>query len=92
MNTLHLYANLVAVEGGGGVGISGNTVGNWLIDNVIFVMVVMAAIVIATAAITKKPRDAMVSFGLSMLALLLVSLAAFRVEIGDWIRTTFFSG
>jgi CHASE2 domain-containing sensor protein len=74
------------------VGFDGNTVGNWLIDNVVFVFIVIIAIVILTAAITKKPRDAMIAFGISMVALLLISLAAFRVELGDWIRTTFFGG
>jgi hypothetical protein len=48
--------------------------------------------VIATAAITKKPRDAILAFGISLLAMLLISLAAFRVEVGDWIRTTFLGG
>lgn len=74
------------------VGVDGNTIGNWLIDNVIFVGVVVVAIVIITAAVTKKPRDAMVAFSITLLALLLISLAAFRVELGDWMRVTFFGG
>lgn len=74
------------------VGVDGNVIGNWLVDNVIFVMIVVVAIVIVTAAITKKPRDAMISFVITLLALLLLSLAAFRVELGDWIRTTFLGG
>lgn len=85
MNVLHAAMPMA-------IGVSGNTVGNWLIDNVIFVMVVVAAITIASAAITKKPRDAMITFAITMLALLLISLAAFRTEIGDWIRTTFLGG
>jgi len=76
----------------GGVGFDGNTVGNWLIDNVFFVVIIIIAITIATAAITKKPRDAILAFGISLLAMLLISLAAFRTEVGDWIRTTFLGG
>lgn len=71
------------------IGVSGNTIGNWLVDNVIFVMVVVVAIVIVTAAITKKPRDAVMAFAICLLGLLLISLAAFRTELGDWIRVTF---
>jgi CHASE2 domain-containing sensor protein len=74
------------------VDVDGNTIGNWLIDNVIFVFIVIIAITILTAAVTKKPRDAMIAFGITLLALLLISLAAFRVELGDWIRTTFIGG
>jgi CHASE2 domain-containing sensor protein len=74
------------------VDVDGNTIGNWLIDNVIFVFIVIIAITILTAAVTKKPRDAMIAFGITLLALLLISLAAFRVELGDWVRTTFFGG
>lgn len=75
----------------GDVGISGSTIGNWLIDNVIFVGVVIVAIVIIVAAVTKKPRDAMMAFALCVLALLVVSLAGFREELGDWVRNTFLS-
>jgi hypothetical protein len=74
------------------VGVDGNVIGNWLIDNVIFVGVVIVAIVIISAAVTKKPRDAMVAFAICMVALALVSIAGFRVEMGDWVRTTFFGG
>ncbi len=83
---------LMFVSVPGAVGISGSTIGNWLINNVIFVGVVIVAIVIVTATVTKKPRDAFTAFGLCLLALLLVSLAGFWQEIGEWIRTTFFSG
>lgn len=75
----------------GDIGISGSTIGNWLIDNVIFVGVVIVAIVIIVAAVTKKPRDAMMAFALCLLALTVVSVAGFREELGDWVRTTFLS-
>ena len=74
------------------VGINGNTIGNWLIDNVVFVVVVMIAITVLTFAITRKVRDALISFSLTLLGLLLLSLAAFRNELGEWVRVTFFGG
>lgn len=83
---------MLAPVAAGEVGISGSTIGNWLINNVIFVGVVIVAIVIVTAAVTKKPRDAFMAFGLCILALLLVSLAGFWQELGEWMRNTFFSG
>lgn len=74
------------------ISVDGNTIGNWLINNVVYVGIVIVAIVIITAAVTKKPRDAMLAFGICLVALLLVSLATYRVELGDWIRVTFFGG
>lgn len=72
--------------------IDGNIIGNWLADNVVFVLVVIVAIVILTLAITKKPRDAMISFAICLLAFLLLSLAVYWRELGEWIRMTFFGG
>lgn len=72
--------------------IDGNIIANWLINNVVFIMVVIVAITIITAAITKKPRDAFIAFGLCMLGLGLVALAASWQAIGQWISATFFGG
>jgi len=74
------------------VGVSGNTIGNWLADNVVYVLIVAVAIVILTFAITKKPRDAMVAFVIVLIALLVLSIGAFWRELGEWLRNTFFQG
>lgn len=71
-------------------GISGNTVGNWLVDNVVFVVVVIVGIVIITFGITKKVRDAMIAAGLCLLGVGIIALAGFHRELGEWMRTTFF--
>lgn len=72
--------------------IDGNIIGNWLADNVVFVLVVLVAIVILTFAITKKPRDAMVALGICCLAFLLLTLGAYWRELGEWLRVTFLGG
>lgn len=73
-------------------GFDGSAVGNWLADNVVFVMIVIVAIVILTFAITKKPRDAAIAFGICLLAFLLLTLAGNWRAIGEWISQTFFAG
>lgn len=45
------------------VGVSGSAVGNWLADNIVFVLVVIVGIIILTAAITKKLVDAVDGLG-----------------------------
>jgi protein-S-isoprenylcysteine O-methyltransferase Ste14 len=72
--------------------IDGNIIGNWLADNVVFVLVVLVAIVILTFAITKKPRDAMIAFAICLVAFLLLALGAYWRELGEWLRVTFFGG
>lgn len=74
------------------VSISGNVVGEWIANNVFYVLLVLAALSIAVAAITKKPRDAALTFGLALLAVGLLSIAAFYRELGEWVRTTFLGG
>lgn len=74
------------------VGVDGSVIGNWLADNVVFVMIVIVAIVILTFAITKKPRDAAVAFGICLLAFLLLAIGAYWRELGEWIRVTFLGG
>lgn len=74
------------------VGVSGSAVGNWLADNIVFVLVVIVGIIILTAAITKKPRDAALAAGICMLGLAVVSIGAYWRELGDWMRVTFFGG
>lgn len=49
-----------------------NAIATWIESNVFFVLVVIAAAVIATAAITKKARDAALVFGIMMLAFLMI--------------------
>ena len=73
------------------MGFSGSDVGQWIIDNIVFVMIVIAGISILWAANTKKVRDAMLVFGLSLLGLLVITLASFHQELGEWVRTTFFN-
>ncbi|KJL49559.1 hypothetical protein RS84_00033 [Microbacterium hydrocarbonoxydans] len=74
------------------VGFDGSAVGNWLADNIVFVMVVIVAIVILTFAITKKPRDAGIAFAICLLAFLLLAIGAYWRELGEWIRITFLGG
>lgn len=72
--------------------LDGNVVGNWLADNVVFVLVVCAAIVILVAALKKNVRDAMMTLVIVLIGLLVVALAVYWRELGEWIRITFFGG
>ncbi|MGO2933146.1 hypothetical protein [Microbacterium sp.] len=73
-------------------GVSGNTVGNWLADNVIFVMIVLIAIAVLCFALTKKVRDAMVAFGICLLGLVIVFIGLNWRPLAEWLGNTFLGG
>lgn len=72
-------------------GLSGSVIGNWLADNVIFVLVLLIAVSIFVAAMTKKVRDAFIAFGISLLAFGVVFIAFNWRSVMNWIGQTFFS-
>lgn len=72
--------------------VSGNVIGKWLTDNVVFVAVIIVAITIFTAAITKKARDAFLAFGIAFLGFALLFIGANWSSFSDWIGKTFLGG
>lgn len=83
--------HLLAISGPAKMaGLDGNVIGTWISDNIFFVLVVVVACAIACFAIAKKPRDAIISFSIILLAMALMSLAIYRNEIGQWFAHTFF--
>lgn len=66
-------------------------IGNWIQDNIFFVLFIIAAASVAVGAINKKARDAMLTFGLAMLALVMVVVAKNYNSIVTWIQSTFFT-
>jgi hypothetical protein len=73
-------------------GLNGQTVGDWMVNNVVYIGIIIVAITIITAAVTKKPRDAFTAFAITLLAFLLIALAGSWQEIGDWFKNTFLNG
>jgi uncharacterized membrane protein SirB2 len=66
-------------------------IGNWIQDNIFFVLFIIAAASVAVGAINKKARDAMLTFALAMLALVMVVIAKNYNAIVTWIQATFFT-
>lgn len=74
------------------IGFNGQSVGDWISGNLVFVGIMVVVLVIIVAAITKRPRDAVISFAICLLAILLISMASHAQEIGTWLQNTFFGG
>lgn len=89
LETVLYSTNVVAA---GGFSLSGGTIGDWIKDNVLYVLLVVAVGSIIIAAITKKPRDGMVTFAIAMLAFGLLAIATNIDDITSWFKSTFFGG
>lgn len=68
-----------------------SSLGQWIQDNIFYVLFVIAAASVAIGAINKKARDAMLTFALAMLALVMVVVANNYNAIVGWIQSTFFT-
>lgn len=75
-----------------GFDISGQTIGDWIKGNVLYVMFVIAVISVIVAAISKKPRDAAVTFGICLLAFALLGIATNLDDVSNFFKSTFFGG
>jgi uncharacterized membrane protein YqgA involved in biofilm formation len=73
-------------------GISGQTVGNWINDNIVGMLVAVIGATILVAAIKKNIRDASMTFVIAMIAFLFLVIGANWRAWGEWIQSTFFGG
>lgn len=62
-------------------------VADWIQSNVLYVLFIIAAASVAIGAINKKVRDAMVTFGVLMLALVVVVVAKNIDPLIKWISS-----
>lgn len=72
--------------------VSGNVIGKWITDNVVFVFIIIIALSIFVAAMTKKVRDAFITFGLSCLGFLMLFIGSNWSGFQDWLGRTFLGG
>lgn len=86
---LHTALTTTAVYAAG-FSISGETIGDWIKGNVLYVLIVIAVLAIIVAAFTKKPRDAAVTFGIVLLGLALLGIATNMDDVTSWFSSTFF--
>lgn len=65
---------------------NGQSVADWLGQNVVLILLVLAGLSILIAALNKKPRDAFVTFGIGFLGLFFLALGSQWQQIGEWIK------
>lgn len=65
---------------------NGQSVADWLGENVVLILVVLLGLSILIAALNKKPRDAAITFGLGLLAMLFLAVGTQWREIGEWLK------
>lgn len=65
---------------------SGNSVADWLRENIIIVEVIILAISLFWAANSGKTREFMLKLGLGVLAMLFLAVALNYEEVGNWLK------
>lgn len=71
---------------------NGQSLATWIQDNILILVLLGGVIVVATAAITKELRKAVISGVIVLFALLLAGIVANWQAISGWLFGLFFGG